>query len=95
MVGSKEDRSIHVMTSIKKRLNQSSKKSKHKDPGGRYSLKWPIRGGLRPKGFFFSRLEGKERVGISLVEAVYEGVGKSVISVSERTKKGTRRILWM
>ena len=84
MVGSKEDRSIHVMTSIKKRLNQSSKKSKHKDPGGRYSLKWPIRGGSARKGFFF-RLEGKERVGISLVEAVYEGVGKSVISVSERT----------
>ena len=51
--------------------------------------------GLRPKGFFFFRLEGKERVGISLVQAVYERIERYVISVSERTKKGNRCILWM
>ena len=51
--------------------------------------------GLRPKGFFFFRLEGKERLGISLVQAVHERVERYVISVSERTKKGNRCILWM
>ena len=50
-------------------------------------------GGSVRKGLFFFRLEGKERLAISLVHAVYEKVGTYVISVSERTKKGNRCIL--
>ena len=81
------------MTSIKKRLNQPNKKSKHKDSGEEVLPKVAYPGGSVRKGFFFFRLEGKERVAISLVHAVYEKVGPYVISVSERTKKGNRCIL--
>ena len=67
MVGSKEDRSINVMMSIKK--TQSIKqKVKTLRSRGEVVPKMAYPGGGAPsERVFFFRLEGKERVGISLV----------------------------
>ena len=46
----------------------------------------PYKGGSAQKGTFF-RLQVYKRVGISSVE-VHDRLGKSVISVCKRTKKG-------